>query len=219
VRVDVLGDSVAWSLGAELPSAAGLRVTDRAIKGCGIAPSGTVRYSGTPHPNNCDGWDATWRSAVDTDDPDLAVILLGRWEVHDREVDGRWQHIGEPGYDAVLSGQLAHALDLVSARGARPVLLTAPYSHKSERPDGGLWPEDSPERTNAWNAILTAVAAHHASHPVVLDLTAVACPEGRFAWSVRGVRLRSDGLHFTSAGVRQIIAPWLLPRLAAVASG
>jgi len=44
------------------------------------------------------------------------------------------------------------------------------------------------------------------------------CPDGQFTWNVRGVRVRSDGLHYTPAGVRQVIAPWLLPRLTQVAT-
>jgi len=64
VHVDVFGDSVANNLGESLPSTAGLRITDRAIVGCGIAPSGPVRFSGTVHPNECTGWDTIWRRAI-----------------------------------------------------------------------------------------------------------------------------------------------------------
>jgi hypothetical protein len=46
----------------------------------------------------------------------------------------------------------------------------------------------------------------------------VTCPGGQFTWTVSGVRIRSDGLHFTPAGVQRIIAPWLLPRLADLAA-
>jgi hypothetical protein len=31
--------------------------------------------------------------------------------------------------------------------------------------------------------------------------------------------VRSDGLHYTPAGVQKIIAPWLLPKLATIANG
>jgi lysophospholipase L1-like esterase len=93
------------------------------------------------------------------------------------------------------------------------VVLTAPYTHRAERPDGGLYPEDAATRVDAWNTLLRAAAARH--HATVLDLNSKACPNGRFTWTVRGVRIRSDGLHFTPAGVREILAPWLLPQLAA----
>jgi len=51
----------------------------------------------------------------------------------------------------------------------------------------------------------------------LLDLNKVVCPDGRYTESVGGPQVRSDGLHFTPEGVRQLIAPWLLPQLTAVA--
>jgi hypothetical protein len=51
----------------------------------------------------------------------------------------------------------------------------------------------------------------------VLDLNHLVCPDGRFAWDVDGIQVRSDGLHFTPEGDQRVIAPWLLPRLAGLA--
>ena len=99
--------------------------------------------------------------------------------------------------------------------GALPVLLTAPYTRRVERPDGGLWPEDQPQRVDAWNGLLRAAAERHGA--VVLDLNRHVCPDGEFTWRAGGVRIRSDGLHFTPDGVRRHIAPWLLPQLARLA--
>ena len=54
----------------------------------------------------------------------------------------------------------------------------------------------------------------------IIDLNKRACPNGVFTWTVGdGIRIRSDGLHFTPEGVQQWIAPWLLPQLADVAYG
>jgi hypothetical protein len=47
----------------------------------------------------------------------------------------------------------------------------------------------------------------------VIDLKARVCPDGRFTWDAGGIRLRSDGLHFTVDGVREWIAPWLIPQI------
>jgi hypothetical protein len=87
------------------------------------------------------------------------------------------------------------------------VLLTAPYTRREVRADGGLFPEDTRQRVDAWNSLLAAVATRHAAHPVLLDLQRIVCPQGRFTWTVGHVRIRSDGLHFTPRGVQQIIAP------------
>jgi hypothetical protein len=62
---------------------------------------------------------------VREDDPDLAVILLDRWELMDRKLDGRYQHVGQPDYDACLRKELDLAIDIVTERGALPVILTA----------------------------------------------------------------------------------------------
>jgi hypothetical protein len=155
---------------------------------------------------------------VDTDDPDVAVILLDRWELMDRRINGRYQHLGDPDYDAYVTGELTLATSVASAHGARVVLLTAPYTHRAERPDGSAYPEDTPARVDAWNALLNRVARTDPAGPTVLDLNRVVCPQAAFTWTVGGVRVRSDGLHFTPAGVQQVVAPWLLPQLTRLAT-
>jgi hypothetical protein len=220
-RVVVLGDSVAWSLGTYLPKQPSLTVTVRAIQGCGIARLPDIIQLGEGHTNYpaCPTWDSRWTRAVQADDPDVAVILLDRWELMDRRLGGEYQHVGQPTYDAYLEFELKLAISVAGGRGARVVLLTAPYTKRAERPDGGLYAEDRPERVDAWNALLWRVAAQQTDRVRVLDLNALVCPDGKFTWSVDGLRVRSDGLHFTERGVQRLIAPWLLPQLAAIAYG
>jgi hypothetical protein len=185
------------------------------VPGCGIARLPDIRYIGKPHTNypGCTTWDQRWRGVVDKHDPDLSLILLDRWELMERRLNGRYQHVGQPEFDAYLAGELELALSIVGSRGARVALLTAPYTRRAERPDGGLWGEDEPQRVNAWNALLATVAARHPTAPAILDLNKVVCPDGRYTASVGGTRVRSDGLHFTPEGVRTVIAPWLLPQM------
>jgi hypothetical protein len=200
-----------------MPPQQDVKIGVRGFAGCGIARLPEIRYIGQPHPNypGCEHWDRRWRQNVRADDPDLAVILLDRWELMDRKLNGRYQHVGEPQFDAYLTAELDPAIQIVSARGAHVVVLTAPYTRRAERPDGGLWPEDRPERVDAWNRLLRIAADRHKA--TVLDLNRRVCPDGTFTWRAGGVRIRSDGLHFTPAGVRRWIAPWLLPQLARLA--
>ncbi|SCF45388.1 acyltransferase family protein [Micromonospora mirobrigensis] len=212
-RVTFLGDSVSWSLGSYLPEQDRLAVSVRAVQGCGIARLPELRYVGGDHTNypGCETWDNRWWRSVDADDPDVAVILLDRWELVDRRLDGRWQHVGDPAYDAYLAGELDRAIDIAGGRGAHVVLLTAPYTRRAERPDGGLWPEDDAQRVDAWNRLLADAAERKKAS--LLDLNRRVCPDGEFSWEAGGIRVRSDGLHFTPRGVREWIAPWLLPEL------
>jgi hypothetical protein len=127
----------------------------------------------------------------------------------DRRLDGRYQHVGDAAFDAYLNRELDLAFTIAHSRGAAVVILTAPYTRRAERPDGSLWPEDQPARVNAWNNLLTAASRRHDA--TVIDLNRRVCPDGTFAWDAGGVRIRSDGLHFTPEGVRRWIAPGCCP--------
>ncbi len=220
-RITFFGDSVSWSLGTYLPAHPGLTITVRAIQGCGIArlPDIIQLGDGATNYRGCPTWDTRWQRGVKTDDPDVAVILLDRWELMDRKLGDGYHHVGEPVYDFYLSHELQLAISIAGSRGAQVVLLTAPYTHRSERPDGGLYDEDRPERVDAWNRLLYAAAARDPDRISVIDLNARVCPDHTFTWTIGNLRIRSDGLHFTESGVRAWIAPWLLPQLAAVAVG
>jgi len=213
--IDFFGDSVAWTVGAYLPAHPGLITHDHAMQGCGIALGDPYRYIGGLHQTfpSCKYWATVWRQRLAGDDPDVSVILLDRWELVDRVHDGRWTYVGQPGYDSYLQAQLDRAIALVSAKGAHVVLLTAPYNRRGEQPDGSLYSGDYPSRVDAWNALLRRTAATHPGTVSVVDLNKRVCPDGRFTWSVAGVKIRSDGTHFTPAGVHWL-APWLLPALA-----
>jgi hypothetical protein len=218
-RIAFFGDSVAWTLGFYLPPYRGVTVTVPAMQGCGIARLPDIMYVGEEHTNYefCDVWDTVWRQNVNAMDPDVAVILLDRWELMDRRLGGEYQHVGQRAFDAYLTSELQLALSIVGARGAHTDLLTAPYTRRAERMDGGLYPEDRPERVDAWNRLLRRVAAEHPETVTVIDLNRRVCPDGEFAWSIGDVRIRSDGLHFTEEGVQEWIAPWLMPKLINIA--
>ena len=220
-RIQFLGDSVSWSLGTYLPAQPGLKITVRAIQGCGIArlPEILIRGQGQTNYDECPTWDDRWRKVVRNDDPDVAVILLDRWELADRRLGTEFRHVGDPAYDLYLAYELELAISIAGGRGAHVVLLTAPYTRRAERPDGGLYDEDLPERVDAWNRLLRDVAARHPTNVTVLDLNRVVCPDGEFTWSIDGLRVRTDGLHFTERAVQRLIAPWLLPQVAAIAVG
>jgi hypothetical protein len=214
-RITFFGDSVSWTLGTYMPTFPGLTLTTQALPGCGIARLPDIVYIGEPHTNypDCPTWEVNWRWGVDHDDPDISVVLLDRWELMDRRLGDVYMHVGDPVFDEYLTVELEFALSIVGSHGAHIVLLTAPYTHRWERPDGGLYPEDTPERVDAWNRLLRNVAAKHSGSITVIDLNKRVCPDGKFTWDIDNLQIRSDGLHFTPEGVQEWIAPWLVPQL------
>jgi len=210
LRVAVFGDSIAWTMMRYLPATPGVEFADFTTIGCGIARGGPYTYVGQdlPQKPECDSWPARWAQRIGHEKPDVVLLTVGRWEVVDRMNEGRWTHIGEPGYDAYLRGELTRALDILGSTGARVVVTTEPYNRRAEKADGSLYPEDQPKRVDAWNTLLRSVVASR-ENVTVLDLNKKLSPNGYFQNKVDGMKVRSDGVHPTPEAV-EWMTPWLL---------
>jgi peptidoglycan/LPS O-acetylase OafA/YrhL len=219
LSVAVFGDSVSLTLMLYMPPEPGIRFTDYSVLGCGIVTGGPYRVLGRQWPDNpsCDVWPRRWLRQLRADRPDEVLLMVGRWETMDHYYQGRWQHLGDPGYNLHLAALLNKAITLLGSTGARVVVATEPYNRGGEQPDGSLYPEDNPIRVTGWNRLLRAVAAAHPGTRV-LDLNRKLCPDGTFTWTVDGVQVRSDGIHLTQQGV-QWLAPWLVRELDHAARG
>jgi len=222
VRAAMFGDSVSVTLAAGLIKAEtpfGVDLRNDGIVGCGAATGTEVRSIGNTAvvPGLCYQWQQIWQANVDRDRPAVSVILLGRWEELDRLVDGQWQHLGEPAFDAYVSGLLDRAIAIAGSDGATVMLCTAPYDDGIEKADGGTYPENVPTRVNEYNALVLAAVARHPGVKL-FDLGQLVSPGGRYAWTIGGVVVRSsDGVHFSPAG-GGYVAPRLLPAIVAAAT-
>lgn len=218
IRFLVLGDSVALTLGMGLAvdtvKTYGVREYDDATIGCDLDPTLEVHLSGQvgPATPGCKDWQALWAGDVARTRPDVVGILLGRWEVADHLYDGQWTHIGEPLWDDHLASELAQAVRIVSARGARVVLFTMPYVDPPIESAAGVpFSENEPARVRAYNALVRRVAARHAPTTSVIDLNRLLDPDGVYTPTVDGVTVRTtDGIHISVDGgllVRATIDP------------
>jgi peptidoglycan/LPS O-acetylase OafA/YrhL len=221
-RVLVVGDSVALTLAAGVDARVlGGRATVQsdAILGCGVVR--VTRFAGplTHVPaDDCRRWPSRWRSAIERYDPDVAVLLVGAWEVFDVEVDGRRLPFGAPAHEALVRHELSRALEVLGAGRTEVVALTAPcfdhhddaeFRHGSERND--------PRRVAWVNRLLHDAVAARPSDARLVDLHAIVCPGGRYAADLRGAPLRADdGVHFDVEGVPLVWAK-LLPDVLAAA--
>ena len=140
---------------------------------------------GDPFPN-CPTWPTWWSDDVRQLHPQVVGLVIGFWEVMDRVVDGRWQHLGDPGYDAYETAQLDRAVAVLSSGGARVALFTAPYFHTGEQPDGSPWPQDDPARVDRLNQLLADVARRHPGVVSLVPLNRFLDPQGRFTWTLDG---------------------------------
>ncbi|MGE3619375.1 MAG: acyltransferase family protein [Acidimicrobiia bacterium] len=114
----------------------------------------------------CFDWPDRWARAAAASRPDVALVLVGTWEVVDVDLDGVGRtHVGDPAYDALLRDRLELAVGRLQEAGAgRVVLATTPVVGRGAQ--GDAWArrdlgDDHPARVAAFNAVVRAVAAAH----------------------------------------------------------
>lgn len=217
--VAFVGDSLAENLAQGLATAGpqrGLPVFDHSISGCGVTRSGGFRLSGvlSELSPTCAGWSDRWAAGLRRDRPKIVAIQVGRHEVLDRLYNGSWTNILDPQYRSYVRGELELGIRIARAEGAKVVLLTAPRFHRPERPGGGQWPENDPARVDRFNDLLRELVAKDRTLALI-DLGARTSPGTAYVDMVDGVAVRSDGVHYSRAGV-EWIGPWLLPQLTAL---
>ncbi len=221
VHVFMVGDSLALTVAlGVLPYAQdyGVQLTGAPHTGCGLAvalPVDVHGLAGDPFPN-CPEWPRWWADDVRQFHPQVFGLIIGWWETADRKYQGRWQHLGDPAFDAYETRQLEKAVSILSSGGARVALFTSPYFDTGDQPDGSPWDQDAPARVDRLNAIIHEVARMHPGVVSVIPLNTYLDPGGRFTWSIDGHLIRQpDGVHTTQAGGRYL-APKILPQLAAL---
>ena len=223
LKVLVVGDSLALTVAVGMAPFArsyGIDLGGRSHTGCGVAialPLADHGAVGDPF-GNCPTWPTWWADDVRELHPQVVGVVTGFWEVVDRWYQGRWQHLGDPAFDAYETAQLERAVTILSSGGAKVALFTAPYFRTGEQPDGQPWPQDATARVDRLNQLMAQVAARHPGTVTVVPLHAFLDPGGHFTWTIGGQVVRQgDGVHTTLAG-GAYLAPRILPLLAAMGS-
>ncbi len=210
VRLLVAGDSVAFFLlydGVPPEYRAGISLAGRPLIGCGIArgpivSNGITRYQ-LPE---CDRWPQTYEEEARVANPDIAVLLVGAWEVYDRKVGGRLVRFGTPAMEAYIRSELDRAVAILSANGAPVVLLSAPCFHvePADTIGWGSSERNSPVRIAWFDDLLRRYADEHATRVAYRDIRPILCPRGEYQNVIGGAATRLDGVHFTSAGATMV---------------
>jgi hypothetical protein len=194
----------------------GISVIDDATVGCDLDPQLQVVTSGAvgPATPGCDNWRGLWPFVIAGQRPQVVALGLGRWEITDHLLDGRWVHIGEPAWNEHLTSDLQSAITILHSFGAKVVLFTMPYVDPSNRqPDGEPWPENTPARVQAYNALVQQVASTHSGVVSVIDLNKMLSPDGVYTATLSGVDVRMpDGIHVSLNG-GELLQRQVLPAL------
>lgn len=212
----VVADSQASALVANAPPGLerSLRLEDGSVEGCGIA--GGKMASSIGYRRNldeeCGGWADKWAASARKDRPDIAVVVVGAWEVFDLSLGGHNVRFGSQEWDRYLSQRLSLGVDALRRAGVPVVAVLGVPCYRPV--DGGgltaLPERGNDSRTAHLNQLFQAFAKRDPVHTVFLSPPGQFCSDTSIATDVD---YRWDGVHYYKPGaglVFQAIVPQLL---------
>jgi peptidoglycan/LPS O-acetylase OafA/YrhL len=221
-RLAIVGDSQANALAINLPD--GIEgvfpaVVNGSVDGCSVYDTGSVKSS-VRFGNNfsiCQGWQQEWAAAAAGND--VALVVVGAWDVFDIDADGTIYGFATPEGDALFVRNLSSGIDAMLAEGANVALLEVACMRPQDVEGAGVraLPErGDDDRVAHVNDLLRQTVDSY-------DSPRVAFVEGPDEWCsdetiATDLGYRWDGVHVYKPGANLIytaVAPDLL-RLAAV---
>ncbi|MFZ8998932.1 MAG: acyltransferase family protein [Ilumatobacteraceae bacterium] len=204
-RMLLFGDSTALAvaMGATITPeiAPGWHAEAHATIGCALTPGQAVDVGRTePTTSNaqCAGWVEEWAASAALVEPDVAVLMVGAWEILDHLVGDTIIRHPSPEWFELISMSLEQAIDVAHGpSGTSPVLLVElPCMRQEPNDDFSAVARNDSSRVAAFNAIVRSLAA---DDPLVrtVDVADLFCADGTPIDEVDGEALRFDGVHAT----------------------
>lgn len=167
-RVVIVGDSQAHSLAVNKPS--GIEetflVTNGALDGCGVYERGIGIGGNTGRFRrdfgNCASFDKKWAASATKAKAEVALVVLGAWEVLDLRVGNVQYALGTESTDDLFTAQLSKGVRALRATGASVALLEVPCMRPLESSGGPVPPlpqRRDDTRTQHLNTLMREFAA------------------------------------------------------------
>jgi peptidoglycan/LPS O-acetylase OafA/YrhL len=212
-RVVVVGDSQARALVANAPVVPGLQLSNGGVEGCGLEDTGAMttvaHYRRTF--TECQGWDAKWGAAARANRAQIALVVLGAWDVFDLRLPTGNAPFGSAAHDAYLTSQLERGIAQLKAAGAQVALMQVPCYRPIDA--GGLirLPERGDDaRTRHLSALFQRAARRDPRHVFFVHTASDFCTNPSVG---TGIAYRWDGVHYLRPGATLVfdtVAPTLL---------
>ena len=198
-RLEIVGDSTASALYKNKPS--GLDSTfvlsDGSVQGCSVYDSGTA-ISSRPYTrsfSSCSGWDTKWARAARAGRAEVALVVIGAWDVFDVKVNGQLLPFYGAANDQRFTAGLQKGIDALTATGARVGLLEIPCMRPQDVKGAGvpaLAERGDDKRVAHLNDLMRQLAAKNASTTTFITGPQQYCTDPAIASSTA---YRWDGVH------------------------
>ena len=215
VRVSFFGDSQGMTLLINKPNGLQNLITtsDSTVEGCGVM-LGTIhsRIGYTRDLSaDCGNWPQLWKANAAKNNPQIAVVEIGAWDVFDLTLNGRTMPFGSPAWNAYFSRQLAKGIKILTDSGAQVALMGVPCYRPIAAGGLPLLPERGDDnRTRHVTSLLQHAAAQDPQRVFMIHPPAAFCHNQSIATNTA---YRWDGTHYYKPGaalVFKVITPQLL---------
>ena len=215
----LLGDSTAVSLmeRRSIDFGPSWNVQASARVGCSFVVGNPIDVGATfaiTQGEECGQWRAEWSDAFAQVRPDVAVVMIGAWEVLDHNVEGGVVRFPDPAWYDLVRTAVGEAISIAGTDDTPVVLLTLPCMQQSIDSDFPAQARNDAVRVSAFNDLLRDAAAVNPNVSII-ELHDRLCPDGVFLAEVDGAPLRYDGVHVTPEGANYVW-PWLLDELSSM---
>ncbi|HEX2785770.1 MAG TPA: acyltransferase family protein [Ilumatobacteraceae bacterium] len=222
-RLVIVGDSQAHALAINLPSGieSAFTISDGSVDGCSVYDSGKVRSKRAGFNRSfadCGGWEDKWGKAATKARAQIALVVLGAWDVFDVEVDGKLIPFNTPAADQRFVDNLGKGIAAVHAAGAKVALLEVACMRPQDVKGAGVpaLPERGDDaRVAHLNALLRQVAATDPANTSFVSGPTEWCTDPSIATNLG---YRWDGVHVYKPGAK-LIYETISPALLAIPRG
>ena len=208
-KLVIVGDSQARSLAVNKPS--GIKktfvITDGSIDGCGVYNKG-VGVGGTNgnfrrNFANCVGFEKSWAKSARKAKADVALVVIGAWEVLDLKFGSSTLVFNTPAADAMFRSQVRVGVNALRATGATVALLEVPCMRPVTSKGGSVaLPQRGDDaRTGHLNDLLREIAAPDDDGVFFVSGPKEWCNDPKISTSLS---YRWDGVHAYKPGAKLI---------------
>jgi peptidoglycan/LPS O-acetylase OafA/YrhL len=209
-KLVIVGDSQAHSLVVNKPS--GIEktfvITNGSIDGCGIYDRG-VGVGGTNgnfrrNFANCVGFEKKWAKSATTARADVALVVIGAWEVLDLKINGFTFAVNTSPADTMFRTQMKRGINALRSTGATVALLEVACMRPVDSKGGpvpALPQRGDDTRTSHLNDLLREIAAPEDDGVFFISGPKEWCSDPKISTSLS---YRWDGVHAYKPGAKLI---------------
>ena len=208
-RLVIVGDSTAHSLAINLPSGieSTFTVADGSVEGCSVYDGGTaVSARGVNRGfGGCVGWDRQWVSAAQSIDAEVALVVIGAWDVFDVKLGTQVQPFASAAVESRFVAGVQRGIDALTAIGVKVALLEVPCMRPKDVQGAGVpaLPERAmDDRVERLNELLRQIAADNAETTTFVEGPSQYCTDETIA---NDLGYRWDGVHAFKPGAKLTI--------------